>query len=323
MSPTMRSLSGGQTFQNEVSVDGISSVNVRRNGIGSEDNGAVNIFPSVEGIEEIRVSSINNNAEFAQTGDITTITRARANDWHGSTFFNFNDDSLRANPNYFTKSLPNVSDNKNYGASLSGPIVRNRTFFFATYERLSIDQTGVGTATVPEADFRAGNFSRLTTPILDPQTGQPFPGNIIPAGRINSVSAKMLSKYISAPNEGSATARYSIPATDTSDQFDVRVDHSFSQGHKVFARFSWKEQDTVSPTSHEVSGPRTKKNPTRNFTLSDSWAASPTVLNELRFGFTTSDITSLTGLVGADFVADTGLNLRVQAQASNVTNHPN
>ena len=59
------SLSGGQSYQNEVSVDGISSVNVRRNGIGSEDNGAVNIFPSVEGIEEIRVSSINNNAELA------------------------------------------------------------------------------------------------------------------------------------------------------------------------------------------------------------------------------------------------------------------
>jgi hypothetical protein len=292
-----------------VSVDGISSVNVRRNGIGSEDNGAVNIFPSVEGVEEIRVSSINNNAELAQTGDITTITKAGTNNWHGSAFMNFNNEGLNANPNYFSKTLPAESDNKDYGASLSGPVVRGKTFFFATYERLAISKTGVGTATVPEADFRTGNFARLGTPLIDPQTGQPFPGNIIPASRINPVSRVILDQYISAPNEGPALTRYSIPASDTSNQFDVRLDQNFTASHRAFARFSWKEQEIVSPTNYQASGPRTKKNPTRNLVLSDSWAATPAVLNELRFGFTTSDITSVTSLEGRDFVAATGLNL--------------
>src|SRR5207247_9765112 len=81
------SLSGGQVYQNEVSVDGISTTNVRRNGIG---DGGRNVFPSVEGIEEIRVSSINNNAEFTQAGDITTITRSGTNRLHGTAFSTFN-----------------------------------------------------------------------------------------------------------------------------------------------------------------------------------------------------------------------------------------
>src|SRR6185503_6579830 len=105
------SLSGGQSYQNEVSVDGISTTNVRRNGIGE---GARNLFPSVEGIEEIKVSSINNNAEFATTGDITTITKSGNNRFHGSGFFNFNNEGLNANPNYFNRAIPNESDNKNY-----------------------------------------------------------------------------------------------------------------------------------------------------------------------------------------------------------------
>ena len=119
----------------------------------------VNIFPSVEGIEEIRVSSISNNAEFAQAGDITTITKAGTNDWHGSAFFNFNGDGLNANPNYFTQGpAQRVATTGTTGPASRARSFADKTFFFATYERLSIEQTGVGTATVPEADFRGGQL---------------------------------------------------------------------------------------------------------------------------------------------------------------------
>ncbi|PYQ07451.1 MAG: hypothetical protein DMF82_03790 [Acidobacteria bacterium] len=306
------SLSGGQVYQNEVSVDGISTTNVRRNGIG---DGGRNVFPSVEGIEEIRVSSINNNAEFAQTGDITTITKPGTNTWHGSAFFNFNNEGLNANPNYFSRSVPNQSDNKNYGGSISGPIIKNKTFFFLTYERLHIARTGVGQATVPEADFRAGNFSRLGSAILDPTTGQAFPGNIIPASRINPVSATILSKYIPAPNaaDNPALNRYSIGATEVSNQMDLRVDHNFSPTHTAFVRFSGKNWRKISPTNYQASGPLTNENPTRTLAFSDNWAVRPSVLNELRFGYSTSDLTNTTGLRGIDFVQATGLRLISQS----------
>jgi hypothetical protein len=300
------SLSGGQSYQNEVSVDGISTTNLRRNGVGE---GARNIFPSVEGIEEIRVSSINNNAEFATTGDITTITKPGTNRLHGSGFFNFNNEALNANPNYFNRNIPNKSDNKNYGGSLSGPIFRNKTFFFATFERLDIARTAVNSATVPEADFRTGNFSRLATAIIDPRTGAPFPGNVIPTSRINPVAALLLSKYIASPNEGAALHRYSIDGTEVSNQVDLRVDHNFSSSHTAFARVSGKNLERLSPTAHQSVGPAVYENPTRNLVFSDNWAATPSLLNELRFGYTTSDLGTVTGLVGRDFVQEAGLRL--------------
>jgi hypothetical protein len=304
------SLSGGQVYQNEVSVDGISTTNVRRNGIGE---GGRNVFPSVEGIEEIRVSSINNNAEFAQTGDITTITKPGTNNWKGSAFLNLNNEGLNANPNFFSKRIPNKSDNRNYGGSLSGPIIKNKTFFFLTFERLAIARTGVASATVPEADFRAGNFARLGKAIIDPGTGQPFPGNVIPASRINPVSAIILSKYISAPNEGLALNRYSIDATEISNQMDLRIDHNFSSTHTAFVRVSGKNWRKISPTAYQAAGPLTNENPARNLVFSDNWAVRPSLLNELRFGFSTSDLKNRTGLKGRDFVQATGLRLISQS----------
>ena len=120
------SLSGSLPYQNEVSVDGILTTSVRRNGIGAE---GFNIFPSIESVEEIKVSSVNNTAEFAQLGDITTISRPGTNAVHGSIFWNYNNEWLNANPNYFNPSLqPNPSDNHNVGGSAGGPLVRNRVF---------------------------------------------------------------------------------------------------------------------------------------------------------------------------------------------------
>ena len=233
------SLSGSLPYQNEVSVDGILTTSVRRNGIGAE---GFNIFPSIESIQEIKVSSVNNTAEYAQLGDITTVSRPGTNDYHGTAFWNYNNDGLNANPNYFNPSLkPNASDNHNFGGSLGGRLVRNRTFFFGTFERLDIKLFQSAAATVPQDAFRRGDFSSLATPIVDPQTGQPFPGNVIPAARINPVASKLLQTYIPAPNEGAATHRYAVDANEVSNQFDVRVDQNFQPGHTLFGRLSWKD----------------------------------------------------------------------------------
>src|SRR6185436_14265895 len=65
----------------------------------------------------------------------------------------------------------------------------------------------------------------------------------------------------------------------------------------------------VSPTSHESAGPAVYENPTRNLVFSDNWAATPSILNELRFGYTTSDLGTVTGIIGRDFVQEANLNL--------------
>ena len=89
------SLSGALPYQTEVSVDGILTTSVRRNGIGAE---GINVFPSIESVEEIKVSSVNNTAEYSQLGDITTISRPGTNQLRGTAFYNFNNTGLNANP---------------------------------------------------------------------------------------------------------------------------------------------------------------------------------------------------------------------------------
>ena len=301
------SLSGSLPYQNEVSVDGILTTNVRRNGIG---DGGENIFPSIETIQEIKVSSINNSAEYAQVGDITTITKGGTNQLHGTAFWNYNGNGLNANPNYFSRTLPARTVANNFGGSAGGPVFKDRTFFFGAYERLSIYGLGVNAATtVPEASFRQGDFSALTTAIIDPSTGNPFQGNIIPAARINSVSKVIMDKYIPAPNLASNRYTYAIPASTISDQFDARLDHVFSSRHNVFGRYSYKNWDRISPTAYPASGPRVEGRPTRTMVISDNFVIHPNLINEARFGFTTADILPTTGLRGLDFIAATGLKL--------------
>lgn len=301
------SLSGSLPYQNEVSVDGILTTSVRRNGIGAE---GFNIFPSIESIEQIKVSSVNNTAEYAQLGDITTVSRPGTNQYHGTALWNFNADSLNANPNYFNPSLkPNASDNHNVGGSLGGRLIRNRTFFYGTYERLDIKQFQSVAATVPQTAFRNGDFSSIATPIVDPLTGSPFPGNRIPANRINPVSAALMQSYVPAPNEGAATHRYSADAKEVSNQFDVRLDQNFRPGHTLFGRLSWKELTRVSPTTYESLGPRDFRNPVSTFVLSDNFALSSNLLNEARIGFTKADQSFTTGKVGRDLAQELGLRL--------------
>ncbi len=315
------SLSGSLPYQNEVSVDGILTTSVRRNGIGAE---GFNIFPSIESVQEIKVSSVTNTAEYAQLGDITTISRPGTNDFHGTAFWNLNETGLNANPNYFNKSVaPNKSENQNFGASLGGRLLRNRTFFFGTFERLDITrvESPGTTATVPSAAFRNGDFSAVSTAVIDPQTGLPFPGNRIPAGRINPVAAALLNTFIPAPNEGTNVFRYAIDGTEVSNQFDVRLDQNFNQGHTVFGRLSWKNLDRVSPTTYPSLGPRTFENPTRTFVVSDNFAITPNVLNEARFGFTSADQGAVTGQRGVQVARDLGLRL-LSSNPPDVTGTP-
>jgi hypothetical protein len=301
------SLSGALPYQTEVSVDGILTTSVRRNGIGAE---GFNLFPSIESIEEIKVSAVTNTAEFSQLGDITTISRAGTNSYRGAAFVNLNTTDLNANPNYFNKALAaNKSDNWNFGGSAGGPLLRGRTFFLGTFERLDISRVASAVATVPSDAFRRGDFSALATPVIDPATGQAFPGNRIPQDRINPVAARLLDAYIPPPNEGTNTHRYAIDASEVSNQFDVRIDQNFSQGHTIFGRVSWKEIERISPTTFESLGPRTEQRPNLTFVVSDNFALRPNLLNEARLGRTAADVTFTTGRRGIEFAQELGLRL--------------
>jgi hypothetical protein len=150
--------------------------------------------PSSELIGEFKVTQFNNNAEFAQLGDVTIAV------W-GS---NINGATLKPHKVFHT-----------FGGSLGGPLEipklmrrKAKTFFFADYEGNRKRYSTPLFLFVPTAAMRTGDFSALSTPLIDPFTGQPYPGKKIPSGSqctssqdcINPVAVNLLNNYLPAPN---------------------------------------------------------------------------------------------------------------------------
>jgi len=178
------SVNGNQSNSNLWTVDGVNNMDV-----GS--NRTLLVFPSVDSIQEFRVERNSFSAEFgqAQGAVVNLITKGGSNDFHGSAFEFFRSDSLNAN-NFFLNRAGQPKpqlDYNNFGGNFSGPIVKNRVFFFWSEEWRRERRGAVLSAHVPTAAEKTGDFSgTLTGPVpRDPATGNPFPGNRIPTNRLS------------------------------------------------------------------------------------------------------------------------------------------
>jgi len=296
----------------DTSVDGIYVGSARRNGTN------LDTFPSTEIVSELRVNAIGNNAEFAQVSDISFITKSGGNNFHGSLFYNYNGNALNANPNVVYNQphlgIETRSVNNNSGGSISGPILRNRTFFFGDYENLQIHQYAAQDALVfPEA-FRNGDFSSLlsgSNPIqlIDPFTGTPYTNNKITEA-VNPVTKVLLDKYFPAPNSGSDHYQFSSPATTTSNQYDARIDHTISDRQRIFGRWTQKLLTPVTPVEFPALGNNTVQNHTYDTVFSYNFVLTPSKLNEFRFGWSQSnqDVKPIS-VDHTQALSDLGLNL--------------
>jgi hypothetical protein len=154
-------------------------------------------YPSLEGIAEMKVTAFNNNAEFAQIGDVTFVTKSGTNQFHGSAFEYFQNRDLNATIlNFGTKAAKNFNT---FGGSLGGPVIipklyngKDKTFFFADCEGNRKAQAYPEQLLVPTQAERNGNLNGLVQalgagPVINPFTNAPFPNNTIPAGRARPV----------------------------------------------------------------------------------------------------------------------------------------
>jgi len=279
------SVQGAVPAQTEVTLDGISTVNVTGHSPLPE------VYPSAEGIAEMKVQGVGGNAEFGQVGDITTTSRGGSNEFHGSLFEYLQNRALDATPFGATSKPAKVANT--FGGSLGGRLVRNRTFFFTTYEDMRYRRSSALQATVPTAAMRAGDFSKEPVSLRDPFTGQPLPGNQVPASQIVAVAQKVMEFY-PLPNFGpadvqrSANFRKNEAAPITSRQSDVRLDHILTEKQSLFGRVSWKNISTISPTWQLLPADTTAVH-ARNFILSHNYSIKPNLLNEFRFGLTIND----------------------------------
>src|SRR5262245_32351919 len=191
------SVAGTLPFMTSYSVDGISTQRTRGGGASRE------LFPSVESIEEFKVSAANNNAEFMQVTDITTTTKSGSNQLHGTVFW-FGQNSRFSAINDFAPKDPSGNPIKpkvnanSFGGSSGGPIVRNRTFYFATYEGVRRPNETTLSQIVPPDAFRIGDLSSVSAALRNPFTGGAYAGNRIP---VNPASAAILDTLYEHQNQ--------------------------------------------------------------------------------------------------------------------------
>ena len=156
-----------------------------------------NAAPGPRRDREVQVLSNSYSAEYGGLAGVIVSTKRGANQLHGTSFYDYNSNELNARTyaqtlNGVDRDDPNADTHDyRYGASLGGPIVTNRTFFFGNYEGSRRKELGGGAqAIVPTAAMRGGDFSGNAFVVRDPQTGVPFPGNRIPGRRHRSGGAE-------------------------------------------------------------------------------------------------------------------------------------
>jgi len=281
------SIQGGLPAQSESSVDGISITNVT----GNSPNRS--LFPSVESIAEIKVQGVGNGAEFGAPGDITTISKGGTNDYHGNGFWYLQNRALDART--FNQAVLPAKIGNTFGGSVGGPVLipgiyngKNKTFFFFTWESFRFPRQTTIQNTVPTQAMRNGDFNAEGVAVRDPFTGVPFPGNVIPASRFNSV-AKAVIPYYPTPNSGPGLKLTSANYSDnrradvSSNQWDVRMDHAFNAKNVVFGRYSSKDNPSTSPNNLLLPSD-TSYSDYRQAVVSYNYTISPSLLNEFRGG---------------------------------------
>jgi carboxypeptidase family protein len=291
-------INGGRPRTNEYLFDGISVL--------QPEPGQVAFFPVVDAIQEFKIESNSAPAEFGRFngGIVNLTTKSGGNDWHGTGFEFLRTEALNAR-NYFQSSnatKPEYRRNQ-FGGTLGGRLVRDRTFFFVDYQgqRQDIGRTVI--STVPTSLQRQGIFTEAIAgrvPIIyDPATTTgftriAFPEHVIPAGRMDPVALALLQRYPLPTSAGTANNyQRTDTESDNQDQWDARIDHRFASNRdQLFGRLSSFHDGFIPVTPLPDGGGVTTGTLGPQDTQAWSFASNyqhtftTNVLNELRLGDT-------------------------------------
>ena len=286
---------GQRQDANNFQLDGVSNVTLGGN--------TVQARPNVDAVQEFKIQTSNFSAEFGRNAGsvVQVVTKSGTNQFKGSTWEFVRNDRFQAR-NFFAQGDPPPLRQNQFGGTLGGPIIRNRSFFFGSYEGYRSTRGLTRQTIVATAQERAGDFSFLTKPIIDPLTGQPFPGNIIPAGRISPAAQKLLG-LMPLPNIPGARPRQnnyvSSPANKNDyNQYMARLDHSLSGNWNLFYRHFLQQQKTFNPfqgagPANYMGFPVEGNTRIQHGTFGASTVIGAKMLNEFRFGFASNKNISL------------------------------
>lgn len=294
-------VNGQRGIENNVQLDGSNNNELAVGGLAG-------VQPPPDAVEEFRLLTSNADAEFGRnTGSIINfVTRSGTNRYHGNARIFWRPTVLSA-ARFFDKALPNARplrgtddfrrpfERKEFGGNLGGPLWipglyrdRERTFFFLDYEgrRQLIGATRTVQGLPSEAE-KQGDFSRLGRSLIDPATGLPFPGNVIPAARISPI-AKYYLQFLPPAGAGGQT-NVGANQTNDFDQFTGRVDHRLTANQNLNYTITYFDQTVSDPFAFGgatvpgfgVLDLRT----TQNHVVRHTWAFTPRLINSLLVGY--------------------------------------
>jgi carboxypeptidase family protein len=274
-----------------MTLDGLSTMGTRAGAPLTE------LFPSFNGIEEIRVSEFNNSAEYGGISDIATVSKSGSNTYHGGFYDNWQNRDITAK-NTFSLVKPALNMN-DFGAYAGGPLSiprlyngHDRTFFFGSYEGLRLPSTTTVVESVPSLALRSGNLSAYSGQIYNPYTGAAYVNNQIPANQITPVSQNFLTYLYPLPNTGPANSivnnyTNNFPTPVSSNQADGRIDQNISKKQLIFVRANYKIRSVeVAPTTESAKiGSISQPEDDYGLTVAHNYIFTPSLLNEARAGF--------------------------------------
>ncbi|HYI92862.1 MAG TPA: TonB-dependent receptor [Bryobacteraceae bacterium] len=318
-SDTTLSIAGGRESNNSFLLNGIETRNARFGNAG--------IRPSIDAIQEFNIQRSTFGAEFGRSAAVVNTTmKSGTNAIHGSVFEFFRNKELDANDFFLNRTgraRAPLSQN-NYGTAVGGPVVipklyngRNRTFWFFNYEafrqrtassatgnypslaqlkgNLADDSAGTGLFPRSSAICQANPTSRKCVDFLDPSTGLPFPGNVIPASRLDATT-QIAVNYVPAPNVAVPVNSPNFPLFNTQgtpsiindfDQYNTRLDHQLTSNDQIFGTFSWSDEERDVKALRPLGG---EGYPMSNRLVTSTWnhTFNSAILNEFRFGWNRS-----------------------------------
>jgi hypothetical protein len=265
-------------------LDGVYNVDPKLNTFG--------VRPSVDAINEFEMLTSTYDAAFGRApgAQVNVVLKSGGNDFHGSLFEFYRNGALDARNFFAPANEPKPKYLRNqFGGSFGGPIKRDRTFFFGDYEGTRAREGITRITNVPTALERAGNFTQSLFGVpIDPFTGLPFPGGVIPDLRINAVGRAIAARY-PLPNRNDPLQNFVSSPTqrDRNDSFDARLDHHLNQSTDLTFRYSFGDRNLFEP----FTGPNlalvpgfgdTVKRRSQNVMGALTYVVSPNLVNETR-----------------------------------------
>jgi hypothetical protein len=244
-----------------------------------------------ETIAEVAISTSSFDAQYGVGGSVfNEITKAGTNKIHGALYYYVQNNFFNAR-SFFSPVVPNLRWD-NYGGSISGPIRKNKAFFYFNTDRQINNSTSFPYYTYPTADMHAGNFASSIFPtVYDPSTWNgknrtAFPGNVIPSSRIDPLASK-IQAFFPMPNLPGVANNWWEPQVSKSplNRFFGRLDYNINEKHRLTGSVMERDLPLFFPNPGCPIDCQQGDVDAQHVQISEIWTVSPTTVNEIRMAF--------------------------------------